>query len=310
MKDKTRLLPLNALRVFHYVYRHGSLRAAAEELSVSPQAVSQQIALLEKLLGTSLIERNGRNIRMTKAAMTLSGFVEAGLAELTEGVRRLGSETARTRVALNASPYFASRYLLPRLTQLREHMQGIELSLTTIVAPPDLLQEGLDLSIDWGFDDEASKGRTLLIRDPKVICCTPQIGRHVLSPTDLSRFDQLHTVRGARLWPDALAFLSVASDRPHRPLTFGDAATMCNATMQGVGIGLLSRGDALAGIKAGSLVAPLGLDALSDIADRCVPGFYLSLPRAHARMPHIARLVRWVMTQDWQISAPDGLPDY
>jgi LysR family glycine cleavage system transcriptional activator len=310
MADALRLLPLNALRVFHYVSRYGSLRRAAEELRVSPQAISQQIAQLEKSLGTRLIERNGRGIRMTRTAVMLAAHVEAGFAELSEGVRRLSDEAARVRVALNASPYFAARYLMPRLARLRHDMKGIELSLTTIIAPPDLLQEGLDLSIDWGFDDEVSPGRTLLLRDPKVICCTPAIAGGIHGPADLLRFDRLHTQRGARLWPGVLAYLSVPLDEVDRPLTFGDAATMRRATLQGEGIGLLSRADAEEEIRAGTLVAPLGLDALQGLPEAQVPGFYLSLPRAHARVPQIARLVRWMRAQDWRATVAADLPDY
>ena len=81
-------LPLNALRVFHAVVRARSFRAASEELRVSPQAVSQQIRQLEDQLGVALFTRQGRAVEPTEAAILLSHFVDAGFAEIEEGLRR------------------------------------------------------------------------------------------------------------------------------------------------------------------------------------------------------------------------------
>ena len=72
-----RLPPLNALRVFHAVVRHRSFRSAAEELRVTPQAVSQQIKLLEDTLGQELFDRRGRTIAPHENAILLSHFVQS-----------------------------------------------------------------------------------------------------------------------------------------------------------------------------------------------------------------------------------------
>jgi LysR family glycine cleavage system transcriptional activator len=116
MSGKVRLPPLNTLRVFHAVARHKSFRHAADELLVTPQAVGQQIKLLEDALQVTLFERKGRTIEFTEPATVLSHFVRAGFDEFAEGVRRVTKSTYRDRINLNASPYFATRYLLPRLS--------------------------------------------------------------------------------------------------------------------------------------------------------------------------------------------------
>ena len=89
MSDKLRLPPLNALRAFHAVARHKSLRQAADELFVTPQAVGQQIKLLEDALQVTLFERKGRSIEPTESAVLLAHYVEAGFNEFAEGVRRI-----------------------------------------------------------------------------------------------------------------------------------------------------------------------------------------------------------------------------
>src|SRR5690606_32010388 len=120
MTSKARLPPLNALRVFHAVVQHKSFRQAAGELLVTPQAVGQQIKLLEDTLQVTLFERKGRAIEPTESAILLSHYVKAGFDEISEGVRRVTKSTYRDRVNLNASPYFATHYLLPRLSLFRE----------------------------------------------------------------------------------------------------------------------------------------------------------------------------------------------
>lgn len=111
----TRLPPLNALRAFWAVMRQGSFRSAADELLVTPQAVSQQIKLLEDILHVPLFERKARVIEPTEQAIVLSHFIEAGFDEFTEGIRRVTNSTYRNRININVSPYFATRYLMERL---------------------------------------------------------------------------------------------------------------------------------------------------------------------------------------------------
>ena len=89
MSGKLRLPSLNALRVFHAVAQHKSFRQAADELLVTPQAVGQQIKLLEDTLQLTLFERKGRSIELTESAILLSHYVKAGFDEFSEGVRRV-----------------------------------------------------------------------------------------------------------------------------------------------------------------------------------------------------------------------------
>lgn len=156
MTGKLRLPPLNALRVFHAVARHRSIRQAADELLVTPQAVGQQIKLLEDTLQVTLFERKGRAIELTESAILLSHYVNAGFEEFAEGVRRVTKSAYRERINLNASPYFATHYLLPRLALFREILPGADLRLTTMVDLPDFGRDDIDMTVQWGYGD----GRT------------------------------------------------------------------------------------------------------------------------------------------------------
>ncbi|RVA63817.1 transcriptional regulator, partial [Mesorhizobium sp. M7A.F.Ca.CA.001.08.1.1] len=75
--------------------------------------------------------------------------------------------------------------------------------------------------------------------------------------------------------------------------------TMRRATLQGIGVGLVSVIDAEEDLRSGALVAPVGRDALADMRPEEVPGFYLIVPRGHLRVKAVAALHRWLAQQDW-----------
>jgi len=295
-----RLPPLNALKAFHAAVRHGSIRSAADELLVTPQAVSQQIKLLEDTLQVKLFERRGRTIEPTETAVLLARYVDAGFEELAEGVRRVTTKKYQDRITLNVSPYFATRYLMPRLESFRESVPNSDLRMTTMVETPDFKRDDIDVAVQWGYGDWSDLEANLLIKDHKVICCTPALAEQIKAPEDLAGHRLLHPVLQNSLWSDIFEFLGVSSTDTVSELAFHDAATMRRATMAGLGIGLISRVDAEHDIRAGDLVAPLGLNVLYDMPADQVPGFYLVLPKAHRRVTGVANFCDWVTSLNWE----------
>lgn len=306
MTSRVRLPPLNSLRVFNAVVRHRSLREAADELYVSPQAVGQQIRLLEEALGVVLMEREGRGIRLTEKAITLSHYINAGFDEFEEGIRRVTGPRERERINLNVSPYFGTRYLMPRLGQFRTAVPDAEIGLTTMIDLVDLERDQIDLAVQWGYGERKDVQSNLLMRDPKVICCRPDMAERFRSPADILQFNLLQPARSRRLWPEILRYLGVDAPQLDRSLTFDDAATMRRATYQGLGVGLISVLDAQEDIASGKLVAPLGTTILEGMPAESVPGFYLITTKTRLRAKHVAALHRWLLEQDWEaVQQPD-----
>lgn len=306
MTPRIRLPPLNALRVFNAVVRHRSLREAAEELLVSPQAVGQQMRLLEEALGVTLLEREGRGIRLSEKAITLSHYIAAGFGEFEEGIRRVTGPRDRARINLNVSPYFGTRYLMPRLGRFRTAVPDAEIGLTTMIDLVDLERDQIDLAVQWGYGGPRDVQSHLLLRDPKVICCRPDMEARIAAPADLLGMTLLQPARSPRLWPDILRYLHVDLPVLERSLTFDDAATMRRATQQGLGVGLISVLDAAEDIAAGRLAAPLGSDVLAGMAPESVPGFYLITTRTRLRARPVAALHRWLLDQDWDDASLTG----
>lgn len=300
MNDRAvRHLPLNALRVFQCVVRHRSFRSAADELLVTPQAVSQQIKLLEDTLGVTLFERKGRAIEPNEQAILLAHYVQAGLDEIAEGVRRVVKPNHRNRINLNASPYFATRYLLDRLEAFRDILPDADLRLTTMVDLPDFVRDEVDVAIQWGYGGWKTYDHVLLLPDRKVICCAPKLAARLKTPADLLGVPLFHPVLSDRLWGHVLAHLGVAGQGGQGDIRLQDAATTRRATVAGLGVGLISEIDAVEDIQAGKLVAPFGMEVMKTMPAEQVPGFYLVLPKSHRRAKAVAAFCKWIEGVNW-----------
>ncbi|MBZ9558495.1 MULTISPECIES: LysR substrate-binding domain-containing protein [unclassified Modicisalibacter] len=301
----TRLPPLNALRVFWVVMRHGSFRGAADELLISPQAVSQQIRLLEDILGVPLFERRSRVIEPTEQAGILAPFVQAGFDELSEGVNRITRSTYRHRININVSPHFAMRYLMERLDRFCEKVPGADIRLTTMVKLPDFAVDDVDISIQWGFGQWKEYDVKLLIKDPKIIGCEPEFAKKITKPEDLTQLPLLHPVLARDLWARVLAYLNVGEHDPGNEIQFQDAATMRRAAISGLGVGLISKVDAMDDLKVGRLVAPFGADVLADMPEADIPGFYVVVPRSHKRVNIVNSFWDWITAENWDAYGDD-----
>lgn len=296
-----RLPPLNALKAFWVVMRHGSFRGAADELLISPQAVSQQIRLLEDILGVSLFERKARVIEPTEQALILSPFVQAGFDELSEGINRVTRSSYRNRININVSPYFAMRFLMERLNGFCEKEPGADLRLTTMVKLPEFAKDEVDVSIQWGFGEWKGLDMELLVRDPKIICCSPEVAKEIESPEDLVRVSLLHPVLARSLWSRVLVYLGLGEHEPCNEIQFQDAATMRRGAISGLGVGLISKIDAMNDLRMGRLVAPLGVNSLVNMPVEDIPGFYAILPRAHKRVNIVNSFWDWIISQEWDV---------
>lgn len=300
--DRQRLPPLNALRAFDAAARHRSFRAAADELLVTPQAISQQVKILEDALGIILFDRKGRSIELTDAAIVLANFVENGLREFAEGVRRVTKAGYADSINLNVSPYFATRYLISRLNEFQVKRPHCRISLTTIVQTPQFGRDDVDVAIQWGYGNWRPYDVHHLLTDVKVICCAPRLLEGPMpleKPADLRHHKLLQPLVPNSLWPDLLQLLGVTDAPMENGITLQDAATMRFATIQGLGVGLLSIQDAINEIRDGTVVAPFGTDVFDQLPEEKKPAFYLIYPRSHNRIPAIAEFIKWIKGICW-----------
>jgi DNA-binding transcriptional LysR family regulator len=169
------VLNLERLRVLQAVARHGSVTAAAAELHVTTSAVSQQLARLEHESGTTLVERNGRGIRLTDSALLLAGHARAilSMAERAQADVDAQAGAVAGRLVLASLPTATRGLAAPALRHLAAAHPALRVELTeadSSESVPALVQGAVDLVIahDWSNAPlSAPDGltRTLLLED-------------------------------------------------------------------------------------------------------------------------------------------------
>ena len=122
---------MSTLRPFEAAARHENFTEAADELFVTPAAVSKQVRLLEDHLGVSLFVRNGRNLTLTASGRDLYHMISKGLTHVAEGTSQLRRSQRDNRVAIAMRSSFANHFLAPRLSALNADFPALEFKFHT-----------------------------------------------------------------------------------------------------------------------------------------------------------------------------------
>ncbi len=142
-----RLPPLTAIEAFVQVARLGSVKAAAEELSLSSPALSRRVQTLEHFLGRDLFERRHHAMALTEDGEALLAKVTGPLDQLARAIETTTSDTDLVRLKLGVLPLFASQRLIGKLPELRDLHPELHIDIDTAAHGTSRLGEGLDAAI-------------------------------------------------------------------------------------------------------------------------------------------------------------------
>jgi LysR family transcriptional regulator, glycine cleavage system transcriptional activator len=147
------LPPVTLLRAFDAAGRHGSFKAAADFLSVTPSTISHQIADLEQYLGVALFHRNARGLTLTAEGAAL-------LTDVADAFERLRSATARLRVQgqpvsvrISANPFFASEILIPLIQSFDATFPGVAIHISATEQLEDPRDGAIDFCVRFGSSE-------------------------------------------------------------------------------------------------------------------------------------------------------------
>ena len=149
----THLPSLNALRTFEAVARLGSVARASRELSVSPGAVSRQLKELECCLGVTVLERDGRGLRLTSEGKRLQGGLNPAFNMISSTVQSTRRGVGCNRLQLAAVPLFSAFWMIPRLHRFVRAAPGAEIAICDRFEQTDEGANGADAFIEWGSFD-------------------------------------------------------------------------------------------------------------------------------------------------------------
>jgi LysR family glycine cleavage system transcriptional activator len=307
-----RLPPLNSLRAFEAAARHLSFVLAAQELHVTPAAVSHQIKGLEDQLGVRLFRRLPRGLELTQAG-------EAGLPALREGFDLLAEAVEQTRariesamLVVSAAPSFVTRWLAPRLHRFVSAHPDLDVKInasTRLVDPekdaPAASEEhagspieDADVAIRFGTGEYPGFRSEKLLAAVVTPMCSPRLlgGRHPLrAPEDLRHHvlihDNVHFGDGRRTWDAWLDAEGVHGVDTSRGLRFNHAMLALDAAADGLGVTLGMPLLAGADLAAGRLVMPFR---------RALPlkfAYYIVSTQENAKRDDVTAFRNWLLEE-------------
>jgi LysR family glycine cleavage system transcriptional activator len=267
-----RLPPLSALRAFEAAARLKSFSKAADELNVTPAAISHQIHALEADLGVGLFHRGNRAIELTASARLLLPGLSEAFAGIQTAVRRLRAHNDTGTLTVTASPSLAAKWLVLRLHRFQARSPLIDVRISTSDEIVDLTKGDFDLGIRYGTGRYPGLDVELLLRNEVFPACSPRLletGPPLHAPEDLRRHALIHDQAVDRdpLAPTWAMWLKAAGvgGAPTAPgLTFNAGYMALDAAIAGHGVVLAYSTIAAGDLAAGRLVRLFSL-ALPDL---------------------------------------------
>ncbi len=290
-----RLPPLTALRAFDAAARHMSFAKAADELHVTPAALSFQIKSLEDHLGAQLFRRMNRAVELTEAGKTLAPGAADGFATLRaawQATRRLQDETTLT---VTAGPALTAKWLAPRLYDFARANPEIDLRFSATLRNMDLQRDDVDVAIRFGYGQDDGLYSVPVRKEWLTPVMTPELAEQFETPQSLQDAPLIHD--------DSISFLKPPCDwstwfravkiefSPRHGAHFSNADHAIDAAVAGVGVALGRRAMIIKDLAEGRLVAPFKVAIETQARFR-----FLCLKGAETR-PQVAAFREWFMTE-------------
>lgn len=303
-----RLPPLNALRAFEAAARRLNFSQAAEELSVTPGAVSQQIRLLEQHAGGALFSRDGRQVALTALGAELYPLLRDGFEHLHRAADLIYRPARRRSLTVSVPPSFAARWLAPRMARFAAAHPEIEVWVSADMRLSDVAGGRVDVAVRYGRGHYPDVRSQRLLDADVIPVCSPALldGPDPLrKPADLARHVLIHTRAGSveeprpdwRQWLAARGLDHIDGEAGPR---FDQTVLALETAAHGRGVALAPHAFVTADLASGRLAAPFPDGLLrTDSA-------YHVLTRRGAVPEEARRFVRWLTEEALRA---DVIPD-
>jgi LysR family glycine cleavage system transcriptional activator len=292
------LPPLNALRAFEAAARHLSLSLAAQELSVTPAAISHQVRLLEDHIGLPVFERSGRGLVLTDAGAAGLRDLREGFAHLSDAMDAIASLGEAGALSVSVAPSFAAKWLLPRLDSFEREHPEIDVHVSASMQLVDFARDRVDVAVRYGAGGYSDVFFEKLLPETVIPVCSPHLleGRTLRSPRDLLELTLLHddspdndpSCPNWDMWLRAAGIDDVEVDRGPR---FNQSSLVIEAAILGRGVALAKSTLAAADLQSGRLAQPIATARPVDFA------YYFVAPRPKLNLPKVVYFRDWLRRQ-------------
>jgi len=290
------LPPLNALRAFEAIARHLSFAKAADELHVTPAALSHQIRALEEQLGLPLFHRRTRAIELTDAGRLIYPGLHAGFESVRGAMAQLDRSRDGNVLVISATPGLVAKWLMPRLWRFLHAHPDIDARVSASLKIADFAAEGVDVAIRLSKENHPELYAERLFNDSVLPVCSPRLVEQGLrSPADLPRFPLIHydipmSMRAPPLWADWFAVAGLQGDAT-RGLKVNVADHALDAAVAGAGVSLSFKLIASDDVHSGRLVTPFGPEL------PLASGYNFVCPKGHEKRPNVRAFRDWLFAE-------------
>jgi len=286
---------IKAVQAFEAASRLGSFALAAEELAVTPSAISHQVKLLEDQLGVRLFHRVHRSVVLTDAARRYASTVTRAFARIDAATRNVATAAVSAILTIHSTPSFATQWLMPRLTQFKELHPGIDIRLQASVNVIDLAQGLVDVDIRYNPGRlPAGVVMTSFPEDRIVPMCSPALAnglKPIRRPEDLSQHTLIHSEVNILGWRDwARHHKNVPLDLERGP-RFDRSFMAISAAVDGLGVCLDSLLLARQELRSGKLIVPFPTEGMK------AQGHGLVTLKSTADLPKIRIFREWLFVE-------------
>jgi LysR family transcriptional regulator, glycine cleavage system transcriptional activator len=246
---------LNGLRAIEAVARLGNLEAAADELGVTPGAISQQIGRTERIMGRSAFIRGQRGLLPSSDLRPFFLHLHAGFRELAVAADKVGRDR-QTRLTVSVAPVFASKWLVPRLGRFQAQHSALQILIdaNAEIIDPDVT--GIDLAIRVGRGPWPNVVATSLIEQLVFPVCHPSLAARLREPADLRTAPIVRDVGSIELWDVWLQAHGLAQGDLGDGPQYSDSALCLDAAIAGQGVMLAWQSLSADALADGKLVRP------------------------------------------------------
>jgi LysR family glycine cleavage system transcriptional activator len=292
-----RTLPsLNALRAFEAAGRLLSVQLAADELHVTPAAVSRHIKLLEDQLELSLFDRGHRSITLTPMGERYLVDIVRAFEAMRTATVNLTESRRRRHLKIRAYTTFSRNWLIPRLSSFHVQHPDIEVILTTSIQPVDFNADDVDAAIRLSHAPSSDIGFDRLVPNELVPVCSPEFLRAHPDLTDetpgaLGKIPLLHSLARREDWAKWLHAAGVKGVNPLGGLSYESSILAYFAATQGHGVAIAQRVLIAEDLDSGRLVMPF-----SFVLDEGAFTYYLVYPKSHMSSPEFTAFREWLLS--------------
>lgn len=289
-------ISLKTIQAFEAAARYESFGLAAQELFVTPSAVSHQIKLLENEVGIKLFHREHRAVVLTDAGRRYAEEVTAAFERIETATRQLGRTSKSNILTLNSSPSIAVQWLMPRLARFSSRFPDIDVRLNTSYPVPAKISETIDIDIRYGLRQLSPAGM-LTIPFPSetvVPLCSPSLANSqfpIHKSEDIRNHTLIHSEHALFKWSDWMNQrddVELDLSRGHR---FNRSFMAISSAVDGLGVCLESLLLVQRELDSGKLVAPLGTDGYK------VNGYTFNTMKSKMEQPKIKCFQEWLFSE-------------